>query len=190
MTSQSAPPIKKRMLKLRINGSDYDCAAAPNAILLDVLREELALAGSKRGCDMGTCGCCNVLLDGRSVMSCLLLAHDCVGKEIQTIEGLAFDGVEIHPLSEAWAECGGSQCGFCTPGFIVSCHELLAREARPSRQRIAEAISGNVCRCTGYKKILDAVELASARMATQGSENAAALSGPRAEACPAKEREQ
>lgn len=160
----SASRVRKQLLTLRINGSDHQVAAPSHALLLDVLREELALVGTKRGCDMGTCGCCNVLIDGRSVMSCLVLAHDCAGKEIETIEGLAFDGPEVHPLSQAWAECGGSQCGFCTPGFIVTCHELLAKEPRPSRQRIAQAISGNVCRCTGYKKILDAVELAAERM--------------------------
>lgn len=170
--SSPASRTKKRLLTLRINGSEHQIAAPAHALLLDVLREDLALAGTKRGCDMGTCGCCNVLIDGRSVMSCLVLAHDCEGKEIATIEGLAFDGPEVHPLSEAWAECGGSQCGFCTPGFIVTCHELLEKEPRPSRQRIAEAISGNVCRCTGYKKILDAVELASERMAN-GSQAAA-----------------
>ncbi len=162
-TSSDARP-EKRVLHLRVNGSDHVVAARPYALLLDVLREDLALVGTKRGCDMGTCGCCNVLIDGKSVMSCLVLAHEASGKNIETIEGLAFEGAELHPLSAAWAECGGSQCGFCTPGFIVTCHELLAEEQAPSRQRIAEAISGNVCRCTGYKKILDAVEVAAARM--------------------------
>ncbi|MCB9890319.1 MAG: (2Fe-2S)-binding protein [Planctomycetes bacterium] len=166
-----------RLLRLRVNGTVHSVAAPPHAILLDVLRDVLGLVGTKRGCDMGTCGCCNVLIDGRAVMSCLVLAHDAQGKDIQTIEGLAFDGPDMHPLSKAWAECGGSQCGFCTPGFIVTCHELLANEAAPSRTRIAEAISGNVCRCTGYKKILDAVELAAARIREAEPASAPAKSG-------------
>ncbi len=154
-----------RFLTLRVNGSELRCAAPPKALLLDVLREEFNLIGTKRGCDMGTCGCCNVLLDGQAVPSCLVLAFDCEGKEIQTVEGLSVevDG-HLHPLQSAWAHSGGSQCGFCTPGFLMTAKELLEHNPHPSRDEIAEALSGNVCRCTGYKKILDAVECAAQQL--------------------------
>lgn len=152
------------MLKLSVNGRECAVAVRPYAVLLDVLREELGLVGTKRGCDMGTCGCCNVVIDGRAVNSCLVLAFDCEGKNVLTVEGVTAAGDDIHPLQAAWAECGGSQCGFCTPGFIMTTHALLANEPQPSRRRIQEAIGGNVCRCTGYKKIVEAVELAARRM--------------------------
>lgn len=157
----------KRTIKLRINGSEHELAVPANALLLDVLRNDLHLVGTKRGCDMGTCGCCNIIIDGRAVNSCLVLAFDVEGRDIQTIEGVtaSADDDSIHPLQEAWAECGGSQCGFCTTGFIMTVHALLENEPQPNRARIAEALGGNVCRCTGYKKILDAVELAAGRMA-------------------------
>ena len=156
----------KRILHLRINGSSYETAAEPQALLLDVLRDDLGLFGTKRGCDMGTCGCCNVLVNGQAQMSCLLLAHDMTGKEIQTIEGLvnAEDPRGLHPLQRAWAEHGGSQCGFCTPGFVMTAKALLDDEPDPSEQRIREALSGNVCRCTGYKKIVEAVQSAAAEL--------------------------
>ncbi|HHI79380.1 MAG TPA: (2Fe-2S)-binding protein [Planctomycetes bacterium] len=154
-----------RILTLRVNGSVYRCAAAPQALLLDILREEFRLVGTKRGCDMGTCGCCNVLIDGKAVPSCLVLAFDCEDKEIQTVEGLSLeeDG-HLHPLQEAWAHSGGSQCGFCTPGFLMTSKELLACNPNPSREEIERALSGNVCRCTGYQKIVDAVSLAAKNM--------------------------
>jgi carbon-monoxide dehydrogenase small subunit len=153
-----------RILRLRVNGSTHLLGVPPNALLLDVLREELGLTGTKRGCDMGTCGCCNVVIDGRAVMSCLVLAHDCAGKDVLTVEGLTGES-GLHPLQEAWAECGGSQCGFCTPGFIMTSHALLAREPNPSERRIREAIAGNVCRCTGFQKIVQAIGLAAQRLA-------------------------
>ncbi len=156
----------KRILKLSINGTVHECAAEPQALLLDVLRNELGLFGTKRGCDMGTCGCCNVLVDGQVQMSCLLLAHDMTGKEIETIEGLfdVGDPRGLHPLQRAWAEHGGSQCGFCTPGFVMTAKALLTEEPDPSEERIREALSGNVCRCTGYKKIVEAVQSAAAEI--------------------------
>ncbi|MEZ5989631.1 MAG: (2Fe-2S)-binding protein [Planctomycetota bacterium] len=156
----------KRVLKLRINGSEHEVGAVPSALLLDVLRNDLNLVGTKRGCDMGTCGCCNVLLDGRPVMSCLVLAFDCVGREVTTIEGLAdpADGRGLHPLQRAWAEHGGSQCGFCSPGFIVTAKALLDEEPDPDEGRVREALAGNLCRCTGYKKIVEAVLDAAAVM--------------------------
>ena len=153
----------KRLLRLRVNGSDYEVAAHPSALLLDVLREDLGLVGTKRGCDMGTCGCCNVLVDGVAVMSCLKLAFDCEGHEVVTVEGLRGEEEALPPLMEAWAECGGSQCGFCTPGFVVTSEALLRENPAPSEAEIREAISGNVCRCTGYQKIVDAIQLAAAR---------------------------
>ncbi len=162
----STTPPGKRLLRLCVNGAAYAVAARPSALLLDVLRDDLRLVGTKRGCDMGTCGCCNVLLDGRAVTSCLVLAFDCEDKKITTIEGITTEYEErVHPLQEAWAECGGSQCGFCTPGFVMTAHALLAERSHPSRVEIAQAISGNVCRCTGYKKIIDAVQLAAERLA-------------------------
>jgi carbon-monoxide dehydrogenase small subunit len=167
MSSTTPPPVErpaKRLLKLRVNGSDYEVAAWPSALLLDVLRYDLNLVGTKRGCDMGTCGCCNVLIDGVAEMSCMKLAFDCEGHEVTTIEGLTGEGDAMHPLQEAWAETGGSQCGFCTPGFIVTSEALLRKYEAPSEDVIREAISGNVCRCTGYMKIIDAIQLAARRM--------------------------
>ncbi len=159
-----------RLLTLRVNGSKLRCAAPPKALLLDVLREDWGLIGTKRGCDMGTCGCCNVLIDGQAVPSCLVLAFDCEEKEIQTVEGLSVscDG-HLHPLQEAWAQSGGSQCGFCTPGFLMTSKELLENNPNPSREEIAEALSGNVCRCTGYQKIIDAVDLAAKQLKKDSS---------------------
>ena len=162
-TELQRPP--KRLLKLKVNGSPYEVAARPSAILLDVLRDDLGLVGTKRGCDMGTCGCCNVLIDGRAVMSCLVLAHDAANRSIWTIEGVCERSPGgIHPLQEAWSECGGSQCGFCTAGFVMTSLALLHAEPDPSSRRIREAIAGNVCRCTGYTKIVEAIETAARRM--------------------------
>ena len=163
LPSALAQRPSKRLLRLHVNGSDYETAAYPNALLLDVLREDLGLVGTKRGCDMGTCGCCNVLIDGEAIMSCLKLAFDCVGHEIETVEGLRGDEEELPELMEAWAESGGSQCGFCTPGFVVTSEALLRKDPAPSEAKIREEISGNVCRCTGYQKIVDAIQLAAAR---------------------------
>jgi aerobic-type carbon monoxide dehydrogenase small subunit (CoxS/CutS family) len=149
----SAPKI---LVRLRVNGRRYEVAVRPAATLLDVLREELLLTGSHRGCDMGTCGCCTVLIDGRALLSCLTLAAEAEDKEITTIEGL--HGPEkLHPVQEAFLSAGGSQCGFCTPGFIMTSVSLLRENPHPSEQEIREAISGNMCRCTGYVKIVDAV---------------------------------
>jgi carbon-monoxide dehydrogenase small subunit len=151
----------------------HELGAYPSAVLLDVLRNDLGLIGTKRGCDMGTCGCCNVIIDGLAMSSCLVLAFDCVGKEVQTIESLAPASLsDLHPLQEAWAMTGGSQCGFCSPGFIMTSLAFLEAELRegtdlPSQQQIREAISGNLCRCTGYKKIVEAIEIASRQMAAR-----------------------
>jgi len=159
----------KIMVSLRVNGADHELAIRPAATLLDVLREELHLTGSHRGCDMGTCGCCTVLIDGKPLLSCLTLAAEVEGTEITTIEGL-HEAEKLHPVQEAFLSSGGSQCGFCTPGFIMTSVALLREHADPSEQEIREAISGNMCRCTGYVKIVDAVKKAAAELrGTRGS---------------------
>ncbi len=131
--------------------------------LLFVLRERLGLPGSKNACEQGECGSCSVYMDGTLVCSCLVLAGQAHGREVVTVEGLAEDG-GLHPVQEAFVEAGGVQCGFCTPGFVVATHDLLRRNPRPSDAEIKEALAGNLCRCTGYEKILDAVRLAADRM--------------------------
>ncbi|MFQ5676881.1 MAG: (2Fe-2S)-binding protein [bacterium] len=148
--------MSRKIVKLNINGSTHETAVREYDVLLDVIRENLNLTGTKRGCDMGTCGCCTVLIDGRARLSCLTLVMECIGKEIMTIEGLK--SPIIHPLQEAFAESGGSQCGFCTQGFIMTAKALLDENPNPERAEIEEAISGNMCRCTGYIKIVDAIE--------------------------------
>ncbi len=136
----------------------------PAASLLHVLREGLGLAGSKNACEQGECGSCSVYLDGVVVCSCLVLASQADGSSVVTVEGLA-EGADLHPVQQAFVESGAIQCGFCTPGLVVTAHDLLTRNAMPSDGEIREALAGNLCRCTGYEKIIDAVRLASARMA-------------------------
>ena len=148
--------MSRKIIKLNVNGSTHETAIREYDVLLDVIRENLNLTGTKRGCDMGTCGCCNVLIDCRAKLSCLTMAMECVGKEIVTIEGLK--SPIVHPLQRAFAESGGSQCGFCTQGFIMTAKALLDENPNPEREVIEEAISGNMCRCTGYIKIVDAIE--------------------------------
>ena len=131
-----------------------------NAILLDVLRDSAGMLGVKRGCDLGTCGCCAVLIDGVPKLSCLTLAAETKGKNITTVEGLA-DGPHLHPIQKTFTECGGSQCGFCTPGFLVVISALLNENNNPNNQEIKDAIEGNLCRCTGYQQIIDSVKAAS-----------------------------
>ena len=149
--------------QIKVNGEAQDVAFAPYKTLLEVLREDLALTGTKHGCELGECGACTVLVDGAPQLSCLVLAVECEGREIETIEGLA-RGPELHPLQAAFTDLGGSQCGYCTPGVIMTAKALLARDPAPSRERIAEALSGNLCRCTGYLQIFEAVEEAATRM--------------------------
>ncbi len=132
--------------------------------LLYVLRERLGLPGSKNACEQGECGSCTVYLDGEPVCACLVAAGQAIGREVTTVEGLA-DGERLHPVQEAFVECGAVQCGFCTPGLVVAAHDLLARVPAPSDPEIREALAGNLCRCTGYEKILDAVRLAAQRQA-------------------------
>ena len=155
--------MDRRVIQLDINDSRREAAVRSYDLLLDVIREDLNLTGTKRGCDMGTCGCCTVLIDGRPKLSCLMLALDAVGAKITTVEGLKC-GAALHPLQKAWATTGGSQCGFCTPGFLMTSKALLDENPRPSEAEIREALSGNVCRCTGYVKIIEAVKMAAAEL--------------------------
>jgi len=147
---------------LTVNGERVDVDVWPGESLLTTLRDRLGLPGSKNACEQGECGSCSVLLDGTLVCSCLVLAAQADGHEVVTVEGLAEDGV-LHPVQDAFAETGAVQCGFCTPGFVVAAVDLLRRSPSPTDDEIREALSGNLCRCTGYQKILDAVRLAAAR---------------------------
>jgi carbon-monoxide dehydrogenase small subunit len=152
------------LLALSVNGERHVVAAEPHRTLLEVLREDLSLTGTKHGCDLGECGACTVLMDGRPVLACLVLAVEARGREIRTVEGLA-DGGRLHPLQQAFAELGAAQCGYCTPGMLMSARALLDGNPAASRGEIRAALAGNLCRCTGYERILDAVELAGSRMA-------------------------
>ena len=147
----------KRILKLRVNGEDFEILTETHKTLLEVLREDIGLTGTKRGCDLGACGACTVLMDGRPHLSCLTLAVDAQGKEIMTIEGLDREG-ELHPLQRAFVEKGAVQCGFCTPGMILTAKAFLDGHPDPSEKEIKKAISGNLCRCTGYVKIIEAIQ--------------------------------
>jgi aerobic-type carbon monoxide dehydrogenase small subunit (CoxS/CutS family) len=155
--------MEKTRMRLRVNGEDREVLAPVHHTLLEVLREDLGLMGTKHGCELGECGTCTVLLEGRPVLSCLTLPVECEGRAILTVEGMAEEGV-LHPLQQAFAELGAAQCGYCTPGFLLVAEALLATNLRPTRPQIAEAMAGNLCRCTGYLKIFEAVELAAARM--------------------------
>lgn len=154
---------QKAHIKFMLNGEVTEVAFAPHKTLLEVLREDLNLTGTKHGCELGECGTCTVLVDGRSILSCLMLGLDAEDREVMSIEGLA-DGATLHPLQDTFADLGAAQCGYCSPGFLLAAKELLAKKSDPSRDEIKEALSGNLCRCTGYIKIYEAVELAAARM--------------------------
>ena len=149
----------KRKLELNVNNEVWEVEVQPHRTLLEVLREDLSLTGAKEGCGLGACGACTVLVNGSPSLSCLTLATDVQNKEIRTIEGLTKDG-QPDPIQLAFVDHGAIQCGFCTPGSIMSAKALLERNANPSREEILEAMSGNLCRCTGYKKIIEAVESA------------------------------
>ncbi len=146
----------KHAVALSVNGDTYDVLISPNETLLDVLREKLGLMGTKKGCDLGACGACTVLVDGEAHLSCLMLAADAAGRVIVTIEGLA-QGGELHPLQRAFVEKGALQCGFCTPGMILTAKAALDEEAKPTEASIKKKMAGNLCRCTGYKKIIEAL---------------------------------
>lgn len=146
-------------LRLRVNGEAADAIVDQTKTLLEVLREDLQLTGTKHGCELGECGACAVLLDGDPVLSCLVLAPECEGREVVTVEGLTRDG-KLDPLQDAFADLGSAQCGYCTPGILITARALLDRHPHPSRELIREAISGNLCRCTGYQQIVEAIEAA------------------------------
>ncbi len=146
----------KQGIALNINGDTYEVLVSPNQTLIEVLREQLGLLGTKRGCDLGACGACTVLIDEEAYLSCVTLAVDAVGKEILTIEGLA-EGGDLHPLQRAFIEKGALQCGFCTPGMILTARAILNEENKPTEKMIRKNLAGNLCRCTGYKKIVEAV---------------------------------
>ena len=154
------------LLQLQVNGDRRDVGVGSHWTLLEALRYGLGMTGSKQGCDKGDCGACTVLLDGQPTLSCITLALEAEGRDVTTVEGLATaDGP--HPLQQAFGEFGAAQCGFCTPGVLMSAAGLLARNTEPTRQEVKEALAGNLCRCTGYTKIFEAVEAAAARIREQ-----------------------
>ncbi len=146
----------KQLISLKVNGEIYQVAVEPRTTLLEVLRTDLGLTGTKNGCDVGECGSCTVLMDGNPVLACLVLAADARDRDILTIEGLMADG-QLHPLQKAFVEHGAVQCGFCTSGMILSAKALLERVPQPSEEQVKKAIAGNLCRCTGYNKIVEAI---------------------------------
>jgi aerobic carbon-monoxide dehydrogenase small subunit len=147
-------------IHILVNGRTYDVDIAPHESLNHVLREKLGLTGTKRGCDTGGCGSCTVAVDGRAVYSCMMFAYQAVGKSVVTVEGLQNEG-ELHPIQHAFAENGGLQCGYCTPGFLMSAYALLLNKSEPTDSEIRDALVGNICRCTGYIKIIQSVKAGS-----------------------------
>ena len=163
MKQEMARDLQRLVMALDVNGERTELLLPVHKTLLEVLREDMQLTGTKHGCELGECGTCTVLVDGRPELSCLLLPLQLEGRAITTIEGMAA-GARLHPLQQAFAELGAAQCGYCTPGILLSAKSLLETNARPSRDEIREALAGNLCRCTGYMKILEAIELAAGRM--------------------------
>jgi carbon-monoxide dehydrogenase small subunit len=163
LKNEMARDVRREVVALDVNGERTELLLPVHKTLLEVLREDMQLTGTKHGCELGECGTCTVLVDGRPELSCLLLPIQLEGRAITTIEGMA-RGAELHPLQQAFAELGAAQCGYCTPGILLSAKSLLEGNTRPSRDEIREALAGNLCRCTGYTKILEAIELAAGRM--------------------------
>jgi aerobic-type carbon monoxide dehydrogenase small subunit (CoxS/CutS family) len=161
-------PVSQKTAQIRVtlNGEGTDVSIAPYKTLLEVLREDLNHTGTKHGCELGECGACAVLLDGKAVLSCLLLALECHERSVETVEGLAANGA-LHPLQKAFADLGAAQCGYCTPAILVTAKALLDQNPHPTRDQIREALSGNLCRCTGYLQIFEAVEAAVLEIASQ-----------------------
>jgi aerobic-type carbon monoxide dehydrogenase small subunit (CoxS/CutS family) len=164
MTLVNIESQKTANIRISLNEEQTDVAFASYKTLLEVLREDLGHTGTKHGCELGECGACAVLLDGKPVLSCLVLGVECDGKDVLTVEGLGTGG-ELHPLQDAFADLGAAQCGYCTPAILVTAKALLDRNPRPTRDQIREALSGNLCRCTGYLQILEAVEAAVLKIA-------------------------
>ncbi len=165
MISRETPEESRKTAHITfyLNGDEIDVSFAPYKTLLEVLREDLALPGTKHGCELGECGACTVLLDGNPVLSCLVLGVECAGREVITIEGMASDS-RLHPLQDAFADLGAAQCGYCIPGILLAAKALLDHNPNPTRTEIQEALSGNLCRCTGYHQIFEAVENAVMKM--------------------------
>jgi aerobic-type carbon monoxide dehydrogenase small subunit (CoxS/CutS family) len=159
------------LFRLVVNGDPYAVSVPVHKTLLEVLREDLGLTGTKHGCELGECGTCTVLVDGAPVLSCLTVLPQVEGRQVTTVEGLA-DGPVLHPVQRSFVELGAAQCGYCTPGFLLTAKSLLDRDRAPTREKIVEAMGGNLCRCTGYLKIYEAVELAAARMRGEDAEPA------------------
>jgi carbon-monoxide dehydrogenase small subunit len=157
----------RELITLHVNGERHEIAVVPHHTLLEVLREDLGLIGTKHGCELGECGACTVLIDGLPALSCLTLPIEVQESEITTIEGIEANG-QLHPLQETFAELGAAQCGYCTPGILLSGIALLRDHPQPTRAQMQEALAGNLCRCTGYTKIYEAVEAAAERMAAKG----------------------
>lgn len=157
----------KEIANFIVNGNEYEVIIEPHMLLIDVLRDEMGLTGTKYACGAGDCGSCTVLIDGKPSFSCLTLAVTAKGKNILTIEGMA-DGIELHPIQQAFVEKGAVQCGFCTPGMVLSTKALLDENSEPTRDDVKTALAGNLCRCTGYVKIVDAVEVAAGTMREGG----------------------
>jgi carbon-monoxide dehydrogenase small subunit len=153
----------KTTIVLDVNGEETAVAFAPHKTLLEVLREDLGLTGTKHGCELGECGTCTVLVNDVPVLSCLVLGVACAGARVRTVEGMAREG-RLHPLQETFADLGAAQCGYCTPGILLAAQALLEQNAAPTREEVKAALAGNLCRCTGYIKIYEAVELAAARL--------------------------
>ena len=169
MTTFPLASQKTARIRFTLNGEEVDAWFAPYKTLLEVLREDLLHTGTKHGCELGECGACAVLLDGKPVLSCLVLALECAGRRVLTVEGLSADGT-LHPLQDAFADLGAAQCGYCTPGILVTAKALLDRNPHPDRDQIREALSGNLCRCTGYLQIFEAVEAAIVKISERGKE--------------------
>ena len=166
MVTISPASEKTSRIRFTLNGEQTDVSFASYKTLLEVLREDLNHTGTKHGCELGECGACAVLLDGKPILSCLFLAVECDARDIQTVEGLSANGA-LHPLQEAFADLGAAQCGYCTPGILVTAKALLDENPHPTRDQIREALSGNLCRCTGYLQIFEAVEAAVLEIAGQ-----------------------
>jgi carbon-monoxide dehydrogenase small subunit len=158
----------KQLIELNINGRVYEVPVEPRDLLADIVRKKVGLTGTKKGCGQGDCGACTVLIDGKAVLSCLTLAITCQGKKINTIEGLAAEDGQLHPIQQSFVDHGAVQCGFCTSGMILSSKALLDSNPNPGTDEIKRALAGNLCRCTGYKKIVEAVEAASETISKEG----------------------